>query len=125
MDALSTCGPGPPEAHPAGPGQNSLHETVRNREAGPEQRAAPRLGPLHYLLYSLESFQILLDSSESFKILWWKQLLPGSRTRHRLHLQPGGRDPFIIYYRAFQQKVYLRKCLFYFRAGLIKEINFC
>ena len=46
-------GLGPLEAHPAGPGQNSLREIVRNWEADPEPRAAPGWDSfiIHYIYH--------------------------------------------------------------------------
>ena len=46
-----TGGPGPLEAHPAGPGQNSLCEMLRNWKADPEPRASPGWDPfiIHYI----------------------------------------------------------------------------
>ena len=62
-------GPGPLEAHPAGPGQNSLHEIVRNWEADPEPRAAPGRDPfiIHYIYLYLSRFvETSWNSSDCF-----------------------------------------------------------
>ena len=71
-----TDGPGPLEAHPAGPGQNSLCEMLRNWETDPEPRAATGWDPfiiyhihLHFL-DSLRSFGIYLISSEFVIFIW-------------------------------------------------------